>query len=76
MATVSYLVHCDTFLQNATDIVTKYYSYYITKSMSFFITKCNSHYKMWQLLQNATFITKCVYINMYYLDVTSKNDVK
>ena len=39
---------------------------FITKCVSFFITKCGSycklrqfHYKMRQLLQNATFVTNC-----------------
>ena len=61
----------DTLLQNATDIVTKCDSYFITKCdknllqnwSGFFTTKCDSFitkcYKMRQLLHNATFITNC-----------------
>ena len=81
VVTVSYLVHYETLLQNATDIITNataillqnakkiYYKicwYYIIKYDSF-IARCDSHYKicrfyykLWQLWQNATFITKCV----------------
>ena len=44
--TVSYLIHCDSLLQNATDI--------ITKCDSYFITKCDR-----SLLQYGTVITKC-----------------
>ena len=62
MATVLYLVHHDTLLQNATDIIIKYDSYFITnydKSLlqnapKFFITKCDI------FLQNTQVITKCV----------------
>ena len=70
--TVSYLVHYDTFLQNATDIITKCDSYFIYRMQQRFITKCYSYYKMRrfyykmrQLLQNATFNTKCDGIDMY-----------
>ena len=62
------------YLQNLTDIITKCNSYFITKCVrcfikkyDSFITKCDSYYKisqfyykMWQLLQNATFIANCV----------------
>ena len=53
---VSYFVHYDTFLQNATDIVTKYVSYFITKCDKSLLQNVSSF-----LLQNATdsFITKC-----------------
>ena len=44
---VSYLVHYDTLLQNATDIITKYDSFFITKCGSFII-KCDSYYKIRQ----------------------------
>ena len=49
-----YLIHCDSLLQNATDI--------ITKCNNFLITKCDR--SLFQnasgfLLQNATFITNC-----------------
>ena len=57
MVTASYLVHYDSLLQNATDIITKFDSYFITKyekSLSKhsstkcynFIAKCNGYYKM------------------------------
>ena len=61
--TVSYLIHYDSLLQNATDI--------ITKCDSYCITKCDKmcqvfYYKMRQLLQiatillqSATFIINC-----------------
>ena len=55
MATVSYLVHYDTLLQNTTDIITKYGSCFITKyDKSYFKMRQVFYYKMWQ------FITKCV----------------
>ena len=57
MLTVLYLIHYNSLLQTATDIITKCDS---------FITKCDSYYElqpfyynMRQLLQNARFITKC-----------------
>ena len=57
---VSYLVHYDSLLQSATDIITKYDSYFITKSVRFFNYKMRQlYYKMRQLLQNATYITNC-----------------
>ena len=46
--TVSYLIHFDSLLQNATDN--------ITKCDSYFIKKCEN-YK--NVLQNATVITNC-----------------
>ena len=49
MVAVSYLVHYDSLLQNTTDIITKYHSY--------FITKCNKSLPenaAGPLLQNAT----------------------
>ena len=74
MVAVSYLVHYDTLLQNATQNTTTILFQNRTKCVSFFITKCDSfntkfdsynkmrqfYYKMQQLLQNATFVTKCV----------------
>ena len=54
----SYLINCDTLLQNATDIITKCDSYFITKCVRFFITNIAT-----VLLQNATVITKC---DVYY----------
>ena len=66
---VSYLIHYDSLLQNATDIIRKCDSCFIikcdkkfiTKSVGFFIikrksffTKCHSYYKMRRLLQIAT----------------------
>ena len=67
------MINYETLLQNATDIITKYGSYFITKYVRFFITKCDRfitkcdsyyklrqfYHKMRQLLQNATFITNC-----------------
>ena len=44
--TVSYFIHCDSLLQNASDIITKCDSYFITKFDR-------------SLLQNATVTTKC-----------------
>ena len=51
---------------------TKCVSCFIRKCDSF-IRKCDSYYimrrlyfKMWQLLQNATFITKCIYTSQNY----------
>ena len=43
---VSYLIHHDTLLQNATDDIRKHGSYYITK--------CDSYYKLRRLFQNAS----------------------
>ena len=66
VVSVSYLVHYDILLQNATDI---------TKRNNYFIAKCDKtltlcqviyykmrqlHDKLQQLLQNASFITKCI----------------
>ena len=50
---VSYLIHHDTLLQNATDDIRKHGSYYITKCVDF-ITKCDSYYKLRRLFQNAS----------------------
>ena len=49
-ATVSYLFHYDSLLQNATDITTKRDSYFITKCNKSLLQNV-SHF----LLQNATF---------------------
>ena len=59
-------------LQNATNIITKCDSYFITKcdrsllenatvllQNATVIAKCDVYYKLRQLLQNATFITNC-----------------
>ena len=59
--TVSYLIHYESLFQNATDIITKCDSYFITKYDYYkllqittvthcddFITKCDSYYKLWQ----------------------------
>ena len=55
----SYLVHYETILKNATDIITKCVRFLIIKCDNF-ITKCKGYYKMqqfyykmWLLLQNA-----------------------
>ena len=60
----SYLVHYDTLLQNATDIVTKYDGQFITKMQQkfknmrqvFYYKMRQFYYKMRQLLRNATFM--------------------
>ena len=66
--TVSCLIRYDSLLQNATDIITKCDSYFITKwnrsllqnapgfllQNTSFITKCDSYYKIRRLLQIAT----------------------
>ena len=52
MVTVSHLVHCDTILQNPTSDKMQQRFYY--KMRRRFITNASA------LLQNATFITKCV----------------
>ena len=64
--TVSCFIHFDTLLQNGTYIITKCYSYFITKcnrsllqnativtNCDNFVTKCHSYYKMRHLLQIA-----------------------
>ena len=55
---ISYLVHYDTSLENATDVITKSDSYLITKCVRFFITKYDSYYKIRHLLQNACPVRK------------------
>ena len=73
--TVSYLIHYDSLLQNATDIITKCSSYFIIRSTEFyykmrqvFYYKTRQfYYKMWQLLQNETFITNCNRTEEYQL---------
>ena len=72
--TVSYFIHCDSLLQNASDIITKCDSYFITKldrsllqNTSGFYYKTRQfdykmrrfYYKMQKLLQNETFTTNC-----------------
>ena len=42
---LSYLVSCDTLLQNVTDNIRKCDSCFITKRVRHFITKCGSYYK-------------------------------
>ena len=66
--TVSYLIHYDSLLQNAIDIITKcdrMRQKFITKCIGFFITKCgsfitkcDSYYVATILLQSAIVITK------------------
>ena len=72
MVAVLYLVHCDTLLQNAIDIITECDNYFITKYDKSLLQNASD-----SLLQNATvllpittaitkrinFITKCV---VYY----------
>ena len=50
--TVSYLIRCDSLLQNATDIITKCDSYFITKCDRSLLQNASDF-----LLQNATVIT-------------------
>ena len=65
MVVVSYLVH-EALLQNATDIITKCHRYFITKYDKSLLQNTSAFllFKMRQLLQNVTFITKCV--STYY----------
>ena len=70
--TVSYLMHYDSLLQNATDIITKCDSYFITKCNRSLLQNASVflwqfYYKMRQLLQNMSFITNCGSILIYYL---------
>ena len=50
-ATVSYLIHYDSLLQNATDFITKWDSYFITKCDRNLLQNASGF-----LLQNATFL--------------------
>ena len=58
------LIIYENLLQNATDIITKCNSYFITKcdrsllqnASGFFITECNSFIKKYELLQNVTIL--------------------
>ena len=51
--TVSYLIRYDSLLQNATDIITKWDSYFITRCDSYYKLR-RFYYKMRRLLQIAT----------------------
>ena len=70
MVLVSYLVHCNSLLQNVTDIITKCDSYFIAKcgkslfpnasvfyykTQQFYYKVQRFYYKMRQHLKNATF---------------------
>ena len=74
MVTVSYLVHYDTLLQNATNIIAKCTSILITKCVNFitkwvnFITKCDVYYKMRQCILKGT---SDVLISKYYIRVVT-----
>ena len=59
---VSYLFHYNTLLQNATDVITKCDSYFITKYAisGFSLENATVITNALILLQNATFFTKCV----------------
>ena len=60
MVVVSYLVHYDTLLQNATDIITKWDSY--------FITNCSK-----SLLQNSSeFFLQNVIVSLQFATVITK----
>ena len=52
--TFSYLIHYDSFLRNATDIMTKCNSYFITKCDRSLLQNVPEF-----VLQNATFATNC-----------------
>ena len=56
--TVSDLIHYDSFLQNATDAITKCDSYFVTKRDRSLLQNASGF-----LLQNVTVITKC---DVYY----------
>ena len=72
---VSFLVHYDNLLQNATEIIAKYDSYFITKcgeglllqnmsgvllqNATVFYTMHRFYYKRRQLSENVTFTAKC-----------------
>ena len=64
---VSHLIHYESLLQNATDIITKCDCYFITKCAEVYYKILQVfYYKMRQLLQNATILlqnltvfTKC-----------------
>ena len=62
---VSYLIHCDSLLQNATDIITKCDRYFITKCDKSLLQNASGFLlqNATVLLQNATVITKC---DVYY----------
>ena len=60
--TVSYLIHRDILQQNATDIITKCDSYFITKFEYVSLLQNTSGFLLQNatvLLQNATVITNC-----------------
>ena len=64
--TVSYLIHYDSLLQNATDVITTCSSYFITKMRQIF------YYKMRRLLQIATVqLNKAVKKNVHQSFLTS-----
>ena len=54
MVAIQYLVHYDSALQNATDIITKCDSYFITKRDKVYYKMRRFYCKMRQLLQNAS----------------------
>ena len=76
--TVSYFIHCDSLLQNASDIITKCDSYFITKfdrsllqnTSGFYYKTRQFDYKMRLLLQNATILLQNAKVitkwNVYY----------
>ena len=59
--TVSDLIHYDSFLQNATDAITKCDSYFVTKRDRSLLQNASGFLlqNATVLLQNATVITKC-----------------
>ena len=67
----SYLIHCDTLLQNVTNIITKCDSHSFTKCDKIFIQNASGF-----LLQNATVITNCfdfiTKFDVYYKYVSSQ----
>ena len=63
--TVSYLIPYDSLLQNASDIITKWDSYFITKCDKGLLQNASGFLlqNAAVLLKNTTVITKC---NVYY----------
>ena len=67
--TVSYLIHYDTLLQNATDIITKCDSYFITKCDRGLLQSASGF-----LLQNATVLLQNAMVITYCDDYITKCD--
>ena len=71
------MIHCDSLLQNATDVITKCPHYFITKCgrtlLQNFITKCDSYYKLRQYNRICSF-TRNLRINQSPLKCVRCND--